>query len=127
TALNSFLIADAADEAGMPPGVINMVPCDNRESGDYLVAHPGIDKVAFTGSTPVGRKIGSICGENLKPVTLELGGKSAALLLEDAPVDTLITELHDLSFSNNGQACTNNSRLIVPENIYGEVVEAVSE
>lgn len=124
TALNSFLIAEAAIEAGVPAGVINIVPCA-RDVGDYLVAHPGVDKVAFTGSTPVGRKIGRVCGENLKPVTLELGGKSAALLLEDAPIETLVTELHDLSFSNNGQACTNNSRLIVPEKIYDDVVDAV--
>ncbi|MGK0742127.1 aldehyde dehydrogenase family protein [Leucobacter sp. Z1108] len=125
TALNSFLIADAAAEAGIPPGVINIVPC-NREVGDHLIGHPGIDKIAFTGSTPVGRKIGRICGENLKPVTLELGGKSAALLLEDASIETLVTELHDLSFSNNGQACTNNSRLIVPAAIYNDVVDAVA-
>jgi aldehyde dehydrogenase (NAD+) len=125
TALDSFLIADAAAEADIPAGVINVVPCD-RATGDHLIAHPGVDKVAFTGSTPVGRKIGRICGENLKPVTLELGGKSAALLLEDAPIETLITELHDLSFSNNGQACTNNSRLIVPERIYDEVVDAIA-
>lgn len=125
TALDSFIIADAAAEAEIPPGVINIVPCD-RATGDHLISHPGIDKIAFTGSTPVGRKIGRICGENLKPVTLELGGKSAALLLEDAPIDTLIAELHDLSFSNNGQACTNNSRLIVPDAIYDEVVNAVA-
>lgn len=125
TALNSFLIADAAAEAGIPAGVINILPCD-RATGDHLIGHPGIDKIAFTGSTPVGRKIGRMCGENLKPVTLELGGKSAALLLEDASVETLITELHDLCFSNNGQACTNNSRLIVPDVLYGDVVEAVA-
>lgn len=125
TALDSFLIADAAAEAQIPNGVINIVPCD-RATGDHLISHPGLDKIAFTGSTPVGRKIGRICGENLKPVTLELGGKSAALLLEDAPIDTLIAELHDLSFSNNGQACNNKSRLIVPDAIYDVVVEAVS-
>ncbi|MGO1544089.1 MAG: aldehyde dehydrogenase family protein [Gulosibacter sp.] len=126
TALNSFVIAEAAIEAEVPAGVINIVPCD-RTTGDHLLTHPGIDKIAFTGSTEVGRKVGRICGENLKPVTLELGGKSAALLLEDANVDRLVTELHDLSFSNNGQACTNNSRLIVPDNIYDDVLAAVAE
>ena len=87
TALNSFIIAEAAQEAGVPAGVINIVPCD-RNTGDHLMSHPGIDKVAFTGSTEVGRKVGRICGENLKPVTLELGGKSAALILEDASIRT---------------------------------------
>lgn len=126
TALNSFIIAEAADEAGLPPGVLNIVPTD-RATGEYLVSHPDVHKVAFTGSTPVGRRIGRICGEMLKPVTLELGGKSAALLLEDAPIDTLLESLHDLSFANNGQTCTNNSRLIVPETIYGEVVDAITQ
>ena len=69
TALNSFIIAEAAQEAGVPAGVINIVPCD-RNTGDHLMSHPGIDKVAFTDSTEVGRKVGRICGENLKPVTL---------------------------------------------------------
>lgn len=124
TALNSFIIAEAAQEAGVPAGVINIVPCD-RNTGDHLMSHPGIDKVAFTGSTEVGRKVGRICGENLKPVTLELGGKSAALILEDASIERLVEELHDLSFSNNGQACTNNSRLIVPRAIYSDVLDAV--
>ncbi|SDR98826.1 aldehyde dehydrogenase family protein [Agrococcus carbonis] len=124
TALDSFLIAEAADEAGVPAGVLNFVPCD-RATGDHLVAHPGIDKVAFTGSTEVGRRIGRIAGEQLKEVSLELGGKSAALLLEDAPIETFIAELHDLSFSNNGQACTNNSRIIVPDALYDDVLEAI--
>ncbi|MBL3699493.1 aldehyde dehydrogenase [Leucobacter luti] len=125
TALDSYIIAEAVIEADMPPGVINIVPC-SRETGDYLVAHPGIQKIAFTGSTPVGRKIGRTCGETLKPVTLELGGKSAALLLEDVPLDTFIADLADLSFSNNGQTCTNNSRLIVPESRYDEIVDAIA-
>ncbi|NDK89643.1 aldehyde dehydrogenase family protein [Gordonia desulfuricans] len=126
TALNSFLIAEAAEEAGLPAGVLNIVPCDHA-SGDHLVVHPGVSKVAFTGSTPVGRRIGGLAGQNLKAVTLELGGKSAAVLLEDASIDTLIENLHELSFANNGQTCTNNSRLIVPSSIYPDVVEAVTE
>ena len=125
TALDSYLIAEAVVEADMPPGVINIVPC-SRDTGDYFVAHPGIHKIAFTGSTAVGRRIGRTAGETLKPVTLELGGKSAALLLEDVPLEAFIRDLGDLSFSNNGQTCTNNSRLIVPASRYDEVVEAVA-
>jgi aldehyde dehydrogenase (NAD+) len=125
TALDSFVVAEAAEEAGIPAGVLNFVPCD-RTTGDHLVSHPGVDKVAFTGSTEVGRRIGRIAGEQLKEVSLELGGKSAALLLEDAPIDVFAAELHDLSFSNNGQACTNNSRIIVPDAIYDDVLEAIA-
>lgn len=124
TALDSYLIADAVVEADLPPGVVSIVPC-TRETGDALVSHPGVDKIAFTGSTPVGRRIGRTCGEQLKPVTLELGDKSAALLLEDVPLDRFVGELRDLSFSNNGQACSNNSRIIVPDSRYDEIVEAI--
>lgn len=124
SSLDAFIIAEAAEDAAFPAGVISVVPT-TRDVGDYLVAHPGIDKVAFTGSTPVGRGIGRICGERLKPVTLELGGKSAALLLEDAPLDKFVADISDLSFSNNGQTCTNNSRIIVPESSYDQVVDAI--
>ena len=83
TALDAYVFADAAVEAGLPAGVINVVPADRDESA-YLVAHPGIDKVAFTGSTGAGRAIGEVCGRLLRPVTLELGGKSASIVLPDA-------------------------------------------
>lgn len=126
TALDSYLIAEAAMEADLPPGVLNIVPC-TRDTGNRLLEHPGVDKISFTGSTPVGRDVGRICGELLKPVTLELGDKSAALLLEDVPLERFIGELRDLSFSNNGQACSNNSRIIVPDSRYDEVVAAVSD
>ncbi|WP_353988103.1 aldehyde dehydrogenase family protein [Ruicaihuangia caeni] len=126
TALNSFLVAEAAAEAGVPAGVLNIVPTD-RETGDHLVTHPGVQKVAFTGSTDVGRHIGGLAGQHLKAVTLELGGKSAALLLEDASIEKFVEHLHELSFANNGQTCTNNTRLIVPAAIYDDVVAAVTE
>ena len=83
TVLDSYILAEAALEAGVPAGVLNWVAAD-RDVGAYLVGHPGVDKVAFTGSTAAGRAIGRTCGELLRPVTLELGGKSAAILLEDA-------------------------------------------
>ncbi|MFJ6564154.1 aldehyde dehydrogenase [Streptomyces sp. NPDC091412] len=125
TGLDSFLVADAVHEAGFPPGVINFLPAE-REVGEYLVTHPGVDKVAFTGSTAAGRRIGGLCGELLRPVTLELGGKSAALLLEDAPLPLFLDHLLDLSFNNNGQTCTNNTRLLVPRSRYEEIVDAVT-
>ncbi|CAM5742344.1 NAD/NADP-dependent betaine aldehyde dehydrogenase [Streptomyces hirsutus] len=89
--------------------MINVLPAE-REVGEYLVTHPGVDKVAFTGSTAAGRRLGALCGELLRPVTLELGGKSAAILLEDAPLPLFLDHLLGLSFNNNGQTCTNNTR-----------------
>ena len=82
TVLDSLLLAEAAQEAGVPAGVVNIVPA-GREVGAYLVSHPRIDKVAFTGSTAAGRSIAETCGRLLRPVSLELGGKSAAIVLED--------------------------------------------
>ena len=81
--------AEAATEAGLPPGVLNIVP-GGTEAGAHLVAHPGVDKVSFTGSTAAGRAIGETCGRLLRPVTLELGGKSAAIILDDADLDATI-------------------------------------
>src|SRR6201982_3050881 len=83
TVLDAFLMAEAALEAGLPPGVLNVVPA-GREVGAYLVAHPGVDKVSFTGSTAAGRAIAETCGPLLRPGTLEAGGKSAAIILDDA-------------------------------------------
>jgi len=83
TALDAFALADAAEASGLPAGVINVIT-GGREVGAYLVSHAGVDKVAFTGSTAAGRAIGEVCGRLLRPVTLELGGKSAAIVLDDA-------------------------------------------
>ena len=86
TPLDPYLLAEILQEAGVPPGVVNIVAA-GREVGEHLVAHPGVDKVAFTGSTAAGRAIASVCGEQLKRVSLELGGKSAAIVLDDADLD----------------------------------------
>ncbi len=83
TPLDAYVLADLIEEAELPPGVVNIVPA-GREAGEHLVSHPGVDKVAFTGSTAAGRRIGSICGQQLKRCSLELGGKSAAIILDDA-------------------------------------------
>jgi aldehyde dehydrogenase (NAD+) len=125
TALSSYLFADAVLESGLPAGVVNVVP-GGRETGEYLVLHRGVDKIAFTGSTAAGRRIAALCGEALKPVTLELGGKSAAVLLEDAPLDTFLRRMGFVCLANNGQTCVNNTRILAPRSRYDEVVEAVS-
>ena len=125
TILDSYLLAEAAIEAGVPAGVLNWVAAD-REVGAYLVGHPGIDKVAFTGSTGAGRAIGRTCGELLRPVTLELGGKSAAILLEDADIGAFLQGVPTACMLNNGQACYNGTRILAPRSRYAEVVDALA-
>ncbi|ALE84891.1 aldehyde dehydrogenase [Pseudonocardia sp. HH130629-09] len=126
TALDAYVWADAAVEAGLPPGVLNIVP-GGREAGAHLVAHPGVDKVAFTGSTAAGRAIGEVCGRLLRPVTLELGGKSAALLAEDADLDAFLTALPEVSLANNGQTCHACTRILAPRGRYDEIVDAITD
>lgn len=125
TALDSYVFGDAAQEAGLPPGVLNIVLA-GREAGASLVTHPGVDKVAFTGSTEAGRWIGAECGRLIRRVSLELGGKSAAIVLDDADLDVLVQGLGMASFMNNCQTCTTQSRILAPRSRYEEVVEAVA-
>ena len=125
TVLDCYIVAEAAEEAGVPAGVINWV-AGGRELGAYLVSHPGIDKVAFTGSTMAGRKIAEVCGRLLRPVSLELGGKSAAIILEDANLDQVIPGLEFSSLFNNGQACLLSTRILAPASRYQEVVDAIA-
>jgi geranial dehydrogenase len=125
TVLDCYVVAEAAEEAGIPAGVINWVP-GGRELGAYLVSHPGVDKVAFTGSTGAGRKVAEVCGRLLRPVSLELGGKSAAIILDDAKMEDVLPGLHFASFGNNGQICALSSRILAPASRYDEVVEALA-
>ncbi len=125
TVLDSYILAEAALEAGVPAGVLNWVPAD-RDAGAYLVSHPGVDKVAFTGSTNAGRSIAATCGQLLRPVTLELGGKSAAIVLEDADLNTFLQGVPTACMLNNGQACFNGTRILAPASRYGEVVDALA-
>ncbi|MFD6288453.1 aldehyde dehydrogenase [Streptomyces sp. NPDC060205] len=126
TVLDAVLFAEAVEEAGLPPGVVNVVPA-GREVGAYLVSHPGVDKVAFTGSTGAGRQIGAACGTLLRPVTLELGGKSAAVILDDVDLDSAIAEpFFQATLLANGQACFASTRVLAPRSRYDEVVDAVS-
>lgn len=125
TILDSYIVAEAALEAGVPAGVLNWVAAD-RDVGAYLVSHPGVDKVAFTGSTGAGRIIARTCGELLRPVTLELGGKSAAILLEDADIGAFLQGVPFASMLNNGQACYNGTRVLAPRARYSEVVDELA-
>ncbi len=125
TVLDSYIVAEAAEEAQFPAGVINWVP-GGRELGAYLVSHPGVDKVAFTGSTAAGRSIGEVCGRLLRPVSLELGGKSASIILEDANIDAVLAGLPAASLTSNGQACFSCTRILVPNSRYQEFVDAIA-
>ena len=106
--------------------VVNVVAA-GREVGEHLVAHPGVDKVAFTGSTAAGRRIGAVCGEHLKRCSLELGGKSAAIVLEDADLDATIEGLRFIGLMNSGQACVAQTRILVPRRREAEIVDALAE
>ncbi len=126
TPLDSYLLAEMIKEAGIPAGVVNIVAA-GREAGEHLVSHPDVDKVAFTGSTAAGRRIASICGEQLKRCTLELGGKSAAIILDDCDLPSAMGFLSMASLMNNGQACVAQTRILASRNRYDEVVQAVAE
>jgi aldehyde dehydrogenase (NAD+) len=127
TPLDALRLAELAAEAGLPAGVLNVVPA-GREVGEHIVTHDGIDKISFTGSTAAGRRIGALCGERLRRCTLELGGKSAAILLEDADIAAVVSELvPNYSMMNNGQACVAQTRVLVPRSRYDETVDAITE
>lgn len=125
TPLDTYLLAELIHEAGVPPGVVNIVAA-GRVTGEHLVAHPGVDKVAFTGSTAAGRRIGAICGQQLKRCSLELGGKSAAIILDDADLAATMGWLEMASLMNNGQACVAQTRILAPRSRYDETVEALA-
>ncbi len=127
TPLDAYLLAEAVLEADLPPGVVNIVAA-GREVSEHILTHPSIDKVSFTGSTAVGRHIGSVCGGLLKRVTLELGGKSAAIVLDDVNLDeAMMSQLVQSGVMNNGQVCGAQSRILVSRKRYDEVVEALGE
>ncbi len=125
TVLDSYVMAEAAIEAGLPPGVLNIVPA-GREVGGYLVAHPLVDKVAFTGSTAAGRSIAETCGRLLRPVTLELGGKSAAIVLDDADLANNLEAFFGATLLNNGQTCFLGTRILAPRSRYEEIVDTIT-
>ncbi|BDH56522.1 aldehyde dehydrogenase [Tsukamurella sp. PLM1] len=125
TTLDAYLLAELIDEAGFPPGVINIVPAE-RAAAEHLVSHRGVDKVTFTGSTGAGSRIASLCGSDIRRVTLELGGKSAAIVLDDADLDEAVESLRMGAFRNNGQVCTLKTRILVPASMEADFVERLN-
>jgi acyl-CoA reductase-like NAD-dependent aldehyde dehydrogenase len=126
TPLSALRLGELALEVGFPPGVLNVLTGDGA-TGAALVDHPGVDKVAFTGSTAVGREIGSKAGRALKRMTLELGGKSPNIILPDADIDAAVKGSYQAIYFNSGQACNAGSRLFVPKDRYDEVLSALAE
>jgi acyl-CoA reductase-like NAD-dependent aldehyde dehydrogenase len=127
TPLSVLRVAELATEVGFPPGVINIVPGDGPTTGAYLVTHPGVDKVAFTGSTKTGGEIMRLCSDPIKRLTLELGGKSPNLVFADANLaDAIPASVWAIYFSA-GQSCEARSRLLVEQTLYDDVVSRVTE
>ena len=123
--LSLFAMAELINEAGFPPGVINIVAA-TPEASAHLVGHKDVDMVTFTGSTEVGIKIGEACAAQVKPVVLELGGKSAAIILDDADLDVVVAGIPTASIFNNGQTCYSCTRILAPQSRYNQVVDALA-
>lgn len=126
TPLDAYRLAEAIEKTSIPPGVVNIIPA-GREVGEYLVSHRQVDKVSFTGSVVAGSKIGSICGSQIKRCTLELGGKSAAILLDDVDLTATIPQLLPAALMNNGQACIAQTRVLAPARRYREIVDTLTD
>ena len=126
TPLDALWLAEMIEQVGLPEGVVAVLP-GGTDVGEALVRHPGVDKISFTGSSAVGRRIATICGEQLKRVSLELGGKSAAIILDDADVGKTVAGLKSAALMNNGQACVAQTRILVSERRHDEVVDALAE
>lgn len=125
TPLEAYIMAEAAEAAGIPAGVINLV-CGDREASDHLVNNPGVDKVSFTGSTVAGRRIGEVCAGRVARCTLELGGKSAAIVRDDFPIEAAAAILGNTITVMSGQVCAMLSRAIVPRHRHDELAEAIA-
>src|SRR5882757_4359664 len=122
--LSILRLGETFTDAGLSDGVVSILPAD-RETSEYLVSHPDVDKISFTGSTGAGRRIASIAGEQLKRVSLELGGKSATIILEDADLAAVVEGLKFATFANNSENCQAHTRVLAPRSRYDEVVEAL--
>ncbi|MEV5947004.1 aldehyde dehydrogenase [Streptomyces sp. NPDC051993] len=123
TPLDAYILGEIAREAGLPKGVLSILPAD-REVSEYLVGHPGVDKVSFTGSVAAGKRVMEVAARNLTRVTLELGGKSAAVILPDADLAATVAGVVPAAWMNNGQACVAQTRILAPASRYDEIAEA---
>jgi betaine-aldehyde dehydrogenase len=125
--LNAFVLAEVIDAAGVPPGVFNLVTGTGPVIGEALVRHPDVDMVSFTGSTRAGKRISEVASATVKRVALELGGKSASVILDDADLASAIKGTVNACFLNSGQTCSAHTRMLVPESRYEEVAKLAVE
>ncbi|MEP7117474.1 MAG: aldehyde dehydrogenase family protein [Acidobacteriota bacterium] len=120
--LSAFMLAEAIQAIGLPAGVVNIVSGEGRVVGEAIAAHPGIDMVSFTGSLAAGRRVAAVAADGIKKVCLELGGKSASIVLDDAPFEKAVTASVNHGLQNSGQTCSAWTRLLVPRPRYAEAV-----
>jgi acyl-CoA reductase-like NAD-dependent aldehyde dehydrogenase len=126
TPLDALWLAEMIEQIELPEGVVSVIT-GGPDVGEALVRHPGVDKIAFTGSSATGRRIAALCGEQLKRVSLELGGKSAAIVLDDADITKTVAGLKTAGLMNNGQACVAQTRILVSQHRHDELVEALAD
>src|SRR5499426_666614 len=124
---NAFILAEAAQSAGLPNGVLNIVTGYGAAAGEALVKHPGVDMISFTGSTRAGKRISELAAQSVKRVALELGGKSASVILDDADLPTAVKSTVNGCFLNSGQTCTALTRMLVPNSLYPEASRLAAE
>ena len=125
--LNAFMLAEIVEKAGLPPGVFNLVSGTGAVVGETLASHPGVDMISFTGSTRAGRRVAELAAQTVKRVTLELGGKSASVILEDADLPVAVKGTVNACFLNSGQTCNALTRMLVPEGLYREAARLAVE
>lgn len=123
TPVSAYYLAELMQKAGLPDGVLNVLPAD-RDVSEYLCTHPGVDKVSFTGSTAAGKRLGMLAGSEIRRITLELGGKSAAIVLDDADIPSAVESLRIGSLRNSGQVCSNKTRIVVPRARRDDFIDA---
>lgn len=125
--LSTIILCEAFEEAGFPPGVVNLVVADSVEAAEAITTSPDVDMISFTGSTAVGCRIGEVAGQQMKRLLLELGGKGAAIVFDDADVKTVLSNVSSTWTFHSGQICTSPTRLVVQRGIYDEVVSKLAE
>lgn len=126
TVLDAFLLAEILDQVGLPPGVVSIRP-GGPDLGAYLISRPGVDMVAFTGSSAAGHSIAEACGRPLRHVILELGGRSAAIVLDDADLTANLESLFAATMIGNGEVCSLSTRVLAPRNHYRQVVDTLTD
>jgi betaine-aldehyde dehydrogenase len=124
---NAFILAEAAESVGLPKGVLNVVTGYGADAGEALVKHPGVDMISFTGSTRAGKRISELAAQTVKRVALELGGKSASVILDDADLPAAVKGTVNGCYLNSGQTCTALTRMLVPESKYEEAARLAAD